>query len=172
MSPIGLALGALIGVSLGFFGGGGSILTVPLLVYGFGLEPKTAIASSLLIVAIASVSGALQHWRAGHLELRTGLLFGAAGMTGAHLAGRSGAFLDGRLLLLLFAAMMMLTSVAMWRGRRAAGTREHRDPGRVQRTTRLPLPRLAIARRDSRSCRMGTAMRPPRRPRRGRTGGR
>ncbi len=132
MSPLGLALSVLIGVSLGFFGGGGSILTVPLLVYVFGLEPKTAIASSLLIVAIASASGALQHWRAGHLELKTGLLFGAAGMTGAHLAGRAGAFVDGRLLLLLFAAMMMLTSIAMWRGRRAAApSAAQRAPGRL-----------------------------------------
>jgi len=132
VSPLGLALSVLIGVSLGFFGGGGSILTVPLLVYVFGLEPKTAIASSLLIVAIASASGALQHWRAGHLELKTGLLFGAAGMTGAHLAGRAGAFVDGRLLLLLFAAMMMLTSIAMWRGRRAAApSAAQRAPGRL-----------------------------------------
>jgi len=54
MNPIGLLLSVAIGVSLGFFGGGGSILTVPLLVYVFGREPKEAIASSLLIVAIAS----------------------------------------------------------------------------------------------------------------------
>lgn len=45
MSTLGLALSVLIGVSLGFFGGGGSILTVPLLVYVFGLEPKQAIAA-------------------------------------------------------------------------------------------------------------------------------
>lgn len=120
MPPVGLALSILIGVSLGFFGGGGSILTVPLLVYVFGLEAKQAIASSLLIVAAASVSGALQHWRAGNVEIKTALLFGSAGMAGAYLGGRLGAYVDGTLLLLLFAAMMMLTSVAMWRGRRAA----------------------------------------------------
>lgn len=120
MSALGLALSLLIGVSLGFFGGGGSILTVPLLVYVFGLEAKVAIASSLLIVGAASISGAVAHWRAGNVELRTGLLFGAAGMAGAYLGGRAGAFVDGTLLLLLFAAMMLLTAVAMWRGRRAA----------------------------------------------------
>jgi uncharacterized protein len=119
MSPLALSLSVLIGVSLGFFGGGGSILTVPLLVYVFGLEPKPAIASSLLVVGAASVAGAVQHWRAGNVELRTGLVFGAAGMVGAHVGGRAGAYLDGALLLLLFAAMMVLTSVAMWRGRRA-----------------------------------------------------
>jgi len=119
MSLPGLALALLIGVSLGFFGGGGSILTVPLLVYVFGLEPKQAIASSLLIVGTASASGAIQHWRAGNVELRTGLLFGVAGVVGAYFGGRISALIDGTLLLLLFAAMMVLTSTAMWRGRRA-----------------------------------------------------
>ena len=78
MWALGLALSVLIGISLGFFGGGGSILTVPLLVYVFGLAPKQAIASSLLVVGAASVAGAFQHWRAGNLELRTGVLFGGA----------------------------------------------------------------------------------------------
>ncbi|MEM7433588.1 MAG: sulfite exporter TauE/SafE family protein [Myxococcota bacterium] len=119
MVLLGLALSLLIGVSLGFFGGGGSILTVPLLVYVFGLDPKTAIASSLLIVGAASVSGMLHHWRAGNVELRAGALFSAAGMTGAYFGGRAGAFVDGTLLLLLFASMMVLTAVAMWQGRRS-----------------------------------------------------
>jgi uncharacterized membrane protein YfcA len=124
MLALGLALSVLIGISLGFFGGGGSILTVPLLVYVFGLAPREAIASSLLVVAAASSTGAYQHFRAGHVELRTALVFGAAGMAGAYLGARAGAFVDGELLLLLFAAMMMLTAVAMWRGRRApAGAR-------------------------------------------------
>jgi hypothetical protein len=119
VDPVGLALSLLIGVSLGFFGGGGSILTVPLLVYVFGLAPKPAIASSLLVVAAASISGALQHARRGTVRLRTGLVFGGAGMVGAYLGGRASAFVDGGVLLLLFAAMMVLTALAMWRGRRA-----------------------------------------------------
>ena len=118
MFLLGIVLATLIGVSLGFFGGGGSILTVPLLVYVFGLPPKQAIASSLLIVGIASASGAIQHWRAGNIRPREGLLFGLAGMVGAYIGGRASAFLDGGLLLLLFAAMMLLTSTAMWRGRK------------------------------------------------------
>lgn len=119
MSILGLVLAAIVGVSLGFFGGGGSILTVPLLVYVFGLAPKPAIASSLLIVGIASLSGALHHWRAGNLRPREGFLFGGAAMTGAYIGGRTSAFLDGGVLLLLFASMMLLTSIAMWRGRKA-----------------------------------------------------
>jgi len=119
VTALGLALSLLIGVSLGFFGGGGSILTVPLLVYVFGLDAKTAIASSLLVVAAASIAGAVQHWRAGNVALRTGVLFGAAGMAGAYAGGRVAAFVDGTLLLFLFAAMMLFTAAAMWRGRRA-----------------------------------------------------
>ncbi len=117
---LGLLLAVLVGVTLGFFGGGGSILTVPLLVYVFGLDPKTAIASSLVVVAVASLSGAWPHARAGNVRLGTGLLFGSAGMAGAYLGGRAGAYVDGGILLLLFATMMALTSVAMWQGRRGA----------------------------------------------------
>ena len=133
MSVLGLSLSILIGVSLGLFGGGGSILTVPLLVYVFGLDPKEAIASSLLVVGAASFSGAFRHWRVGNVELRTGFVFGAPGMAGAYFGGRAGAYLDGTLLLLLFAAMMFLTSLAMWRGRRApsAGTSEKHATARL-----------------------------------------
>ena len=119
MHALGLALSALIGVSLGFFGGGGSILTLPLLVYVFGLEAKTAIASSLLIVSVASLSGAIQHARAGNLRLRTAGVFGSAGMLGAYLGGRLSALVDGGFLLMLFATVMIGTALAMWRGRKA-----------------------------------------------------
>ncbi|RIL05158.1 MAG: hypothetical protein DCC71_11490 [Proteobacteria bacterium] len=120
MYGVGLALAVVIGVSLGFFGGGGSILTVPLLVYVFALPAKQAIASSLLVVAAASASGAIQHWRLGNVRLPTAALFGSAGIAGAYVGGRAAAFVDGALLLLLFAMMMLLTAAAMWRGRRAA----------------------------------------------------
>ncbi len=134
MLALGIALAVLIGVSLGFFGGGGSILTVPLFVYVFGLPPKEAIASSLLVVAVASISGAVQHARAGNVRPREGLIFGVAGMAGAYLGGRAGVFLDGGLLLLLFAAMMLLTSAAMWRGRKVS-----RERGAPRRPSALRL---------------------------------
>jgi len=129
VSALGLVLSIGIGVSLGFFGGGGSILTVPLLVYVFGLEPKTAIASSLVIVGLASCSGTVQHWRAGNIRWRTGLVFGSAGVVGAYLGGRAGAAFDGGVLLLLFASMMVLTSLAMWRGRGGAPSPAGSDGG-------------------------------------------
>lgn len=118
MNVPGLILSIFIGISLGFFGGGGSILTVPLLVYAFALPPKQAIASSLLVVAAASTAAAIQHARAGNVRPRIALIFGAAGMTGAYGGARAAALVDGGVLLLLFAAIMALTASAMWRGRR------------------------------------------------------
>jgi uncharacterized membrane protein YfcA len=120
MMGLGLFLSGLIGLSLGFFGGGGSILTLPLLVYVFGLEPKVAIASSLVVVALASLFGAVQHARAGNVELRTASVFGSAGIVGAYAGGRLSAWVDGGILLMLFAAVMIGTALAMWRGRREA----------------------------------------------------
>lgn len=120
MNALGLVASVLIGVSLGFFGGGGSILTVPLLVYVFGLAPKEAIASSLLVVAAASGVAAIQHARAGNLRPRVATVFGLAGMAGAYAGARVAAFVDGGVLLLLFAAVMALTALAMWRRRRGA----------------------------------------------------
>ena len=129
---LGLAASALVGVSLGFLGGGGSILTVPLLIYGFGLEAKQAIATSLVVVGAASLVASLAYWRAGNVEARTALVFGSAGMCGSYLGGRAGALLDGSLLLMLFASMMVLTALAMWRGRRTATPgAAHRAPLRL-----------------------------------------
>ena len=113
-----LALSLLIGVALGVLGGGGSILTVPMLVYVAGMEPKEAIAASLFVVAVTSAAGAISHARAGRVRWRTGLFFGAAGLTGAFLGGMLGGHLPGELLLVLFALMMVATSIAMIRGRR------------------------------------------------------
>ena len=115
-----LAFALLIGISLGLLGGGGSILTLPILTYGLGMETKAAIASSLFVVAVTSAVGAIAHARAHRIQWRTGLVFGAAGMAGAFAGGRAAAFVPGGILMLLFAAMMVATAIAMLRGRRAA----------------------------------------------------
>ena len=80
-------LALLIGLSLGLLGGGGAILTTPILVYVLGLDPAEAIASSLLVVGMTSAVSAV-HARAGNVVWRTGLLFGGAGMAGAFAGGR------------------------------------------------------------------------------------
>ena len=114
-----LGLAAAIGGVLGLLGGGGAILTTPLLTYVAGLPTKQAIASSLVVVALTSAVAMLTHARAGRVQWRTGLLFGAGGMVGAHLGGRAAHPIPPQVLLLLFAAMMAVSAIAMLRGRRA-----------------------------------------------------
>lgn len=122
-----LALSLLIGVSLGVLGGGGSILTVPILVYVAGMDPKEAIAASLFVVGVTSAAGAISHARGGRVRWRTGLLFGAAGLVGAFLGGMLGGHLPGELLLVAFALMMVATSIAMIRGRKVDESKKHTD---------------------------------------------
>lgn len=110
-----LALG--IGISLGLLGGGGSILTLPILVYVLGMEAKQAIATSLLIVGITSGAAMIPHARAGRVNLRIGLAFGATSMAGAFVGGRLAHFLPSTALLIGFALMMLVTGLAMLRGR-------------------------------------------------------
>jgi uncharacterized protein len=113
-----VALAAVVGVSLGMLGGGGSILAVPLLVYVAGLPAKEAIATSLLVVGATSAVAVLPHARAGRVRWRTGLIFGLAGMAGAYAGGRLAAYIPSTILLTAFALMMLATAVAMIRGRR------------------------------------------------------
>ncbi len=116
-AAIGLAL--VIGVVVGLLGGGGSILTTPILTYALGLPPTEAIASSLFVVAATSASGMIAHARAGRVQWRTGLLFGVAGMSGAYLGGRLARGLSGHTLMIMFAVMMAAAALAMLRPRPA-----------------------------------------------------
>ncbi|WP_043440337.1 sulfite exporter TauE/SafE family protein [Arthrobacter sp. L77] len=116
-----LALSVLIGLSLGVLGGGGSILTVPILVYVAGFEAKEAIAASLFVVGVTSAVSVISHARGGRVMWRTGLIFGAAGMAGAFVGGLLGGQIPGQILLIAFAIMMVATSVAMLRGRKKNG---------------------------------------------------
>lgn len=117
MLYVGLLASLVVGVLLGLLGGGGSILTVPLLVYVMGVEPRTAIAMSLVVVGVTSASGAVLHARAGRVRWRTALVFGVGGMAGALLGGRINPLIPPGMLLLLFAGVMMAAAVAMLRRR-------------------------------------------------------
>ena len=113
-----LLLSVVIGLSLGLLGGGGSILTVPILTYVAGLDPKEAIAASLFVVGATSAVSAITHARNGRVKWRTGLVFGAAGMAGAFGGGLLGGHIPGTILMIAFALMMVATSIAMIRGRK------------------------------------------------------
>lgn len=115
IDPIGFLLAALIGLSLGLLGGGGSILTVPVLVYVLGFEAKLAIAMSLPVVGITSLVGAIGHWRAGNVRAKTALAFGFTAMAGAFTGARLAGLLSGATQLIIFAAVMLLAAVSMYR---------------------------------------------------------
>lgn len=124
---LGLAafLAIFIGTAVGLLGGGGSILTTPLLVYVMDFDPKQAIAASLFVVAVTSAFGLIHHARAGRVRWRTGLIFGVAGMVGAFLGGQIGSHLPGGFLLGAFAMMMGATAIAMIRGRKQVDGKAH-----------------------------------------------
>ena len=115
MTVLGLLLGALMGVSLGLLGGGGSILAVPILTYAVGFGAKEAIASSLAVVGLTSLFGAVGHWRAGTVNLRVALVFGVVAMAGTYLGARLAVFFSGAAQLLLFAAVMLVAAYFMFR---------------------------------------------------------
>ncbi|MFF4655739.1 sulfite exporter TauE/SafE family protein [Streptomyces sp. NPDC001381] len=110
-----LIASVLIGISLGVLGGGGSILTVPILVYLAGMDTKEAIATSLFVVGATSLVGLVPHARAGRVRWRTGLIFGAVSMVGAYGGGRLAEYVPGTALLIAFALMMLATAAAMLR---------------------------------------------------------
>ena len=126
MIALTIGLAVLVGISLGLLGGGGSILTVPLLAYVAGMDAKHAIATSLLVVGVTSAVGAISHARAGRVQWRTGLVFGAAGMAGAYAGGLLARFIPGTVLLVGFAVIMIAAAVAMLRGRKDSSVAE--DP--------------------------------------------
>ena len=112
---LGILLALFIGISLGLLGGGGSILTVPILRYAVGLDTHQAIAVSLFVVGVTSASGMIQHARLGHVQWCNGLLFSIGAMAGAYAGGRLGTQIPGNLLLILFAGLMVLTAIVMLR---------------------------------------------------------
>lgn len=128
MSSLGLALALLVGLSLGLLGGGGSILTVPILVYGLGFGAKQAIAMSLAIVGATSLLGAFGHWRAGNVNLRVAAIFGVVAMAGTYLGARLAVFFSGAAQLVLFALVMLLAAFFMLREGRPSAANGPAEP--------------------------------------------
>lgn len=117
-----ILLGTLIGLLLGAIGGGGSILTVPILVYIIGQDPHTATATSLAVVGTTALVGAIPHWRKGRVSLATALPFGVAGIAGAFVGAWANHLLPGWLILGLFGALMLVVAVLMFTGKRMQST--------------------------------------------------
>lgn len=109
-------LGALVvGLSLGVFGSGGSILTVPVLIYLLRHQDKAAIAESLAIVGSIAFVSALPYARAKLVDWRTAFVFGVPGMAGTYLGAWVAAFVPGYVQLFVFAGVMLLAALQMWK---------------------------------------------------------
>lgn len=131
MEILGYVASIVIGVSLGLIGGGGSILTVPVLVYLMGVEPVMATAYSLFIVGSTALVGAFPKWRSGVVNVKIALIFGipsiaAVYATRAWLVPRIpqeifsvGGFAVTKpiLLMVLFAVLMVAASISMIRSK-------------------------------------------------------
>jgi len=144
MYVLGVAMAALIGVALGLLGGGGSILSVPILLYVFRLPTREAIATSLLVVAATSAAALVPHARGGRVQWRTGVVFGLTSMVGAYGAGRLASRVPAAALLLLFGAVMLVTAVAMLRGRRAAPEGAAPEGSAAERVAKLAVQGVGV----------------------------
>ena len=114
MSILEVLFGAIVGLSLGLTGGGGSIFAVPLLVYGIGLGPKLAVPVSLAAVGATALVGFLQRLHAKEVEVTTGLVFAVAGLLGTPIGKAIGDRLPDRVLMVLFACLMAYIARRMW----------------------------------------------------------
>jgi uncharacterized membrane protein YfcA len=120
-AAVAVAAGLLIGASLGAFGGGGAILTVPVLVYGLDQSPLAATTGSLVVVGVTAVIGAVTAYRAGVVLLGRGIAFGTVATAGALLGAVGSTHVDEDILLAAFAVLMLGVGLLMarkqWRSR-------------------------------------------------------
>lgn len=129
MEIVGYLASLVIGISLGLIGGGGSILTVPVLVYLFGVEPVLATAYSLFIVGSTSLVGSYPKYKQGEVNLKTAMIFGIPSILSVYATrafivpaipaeiGQIGGLVITKslLMMLLFAILMVFASVSMIR---------------------------------------------------------
>ncbi|MGX5723364.1 sulfite exporter TauE/SafE family protein [Shinella zoogloeoides] len=114
--------GGLVGFTLGLFGGGGSILAVPLMVYMVGVpNPHLAIGTSAFAVAVNAFANLLGHARFGNVKWRCAGLYSLAGIAGALVGSSIGKMIDGQHLLILFALLMLVVGALMFKRRGAEG---------------------------------------------------
>jgi len=106
-------LSTVIGVLLGLLGGGGSILTVPVLLYLTDLSTKSAIITSLVVVCLTSMIASIRYAKKGKVCWKTGFTFSTSGMPGAYFGGQISAYIPDSILIVMFALIMLLTSTAM-----------------------------------------------------------
>ena len=145
MEVIGYVASLLIGISLGLIGGGGSILTVPVMVYLFGLNPLLATSYSLFIVGSTSLVGTINNFKKGLVNLNAALLFGSSSIATVfvtrkfivpaipkafHFFGKY-TIKESFLTMVLFGVLMLAASLSMIRSREN-DTEEEQEKGQLQ----------------------------------------
>lgn len=126
MSPIALALAAVIGLVMGLLGGGGSIIAVPALTGLLHFSPKEAVVISLAVIGIAAAAGAVGSLVRGTLPLAAGLVVGLAATVGAFFGGFLGARLADATQLRILGVVMLGASMIMFRREAPEVRAEHR----------------------------------------------
>ena len=116
---LGFTLAFLMGMSLGLLGGGGSIITVPVLVYAMGMDPKISIALSLAIVGATSLLGVYWHFKSRNVNFKIAAFLGPIAMGGTFLGVKLSVFLSGQVQLVLFALIMLAASLFMFKNNKA-----------------------------------------------------
>ena len=117
-----LMSGAVVGALLGLFGGGGSVLATPLLLYVVGIrDPHVAIGTSAAAVAVNAAINLLGHGRGGRVKWPCATVFAGAGLLGSFLGSILAKAVDGQRLLLFFAAAMAAIALSMFRRPKSEG---------------------------------------------------
>lgn len=157
MEVLGYLASVLMGLSLGLIGGGGSILTVPILVYLFSLQPVVATGYSLFIVGLTALFGGINFMRQGQVDFKTGLIFAGPSFLGVY-ASRSWVIpalpdpvfqwagfemSKNMLMMVVFAVLMILASYSMIR-RPASTPKEKKNIPAIQRYLLIALEGLLV----------------------------
>lgn len=109
-----LAFGALVGLSLGALGAGGSILVLPALLYGLGLPERQSVVLALAIVGATSLYGSVIHARQGNVRAGAAALFSVTGFAGAWLGAMVSHRVPGVALVASLAVVMLVVSARMY----------------------------------------------------------
>jgi uncharacterized protein len=151
MEILGYTAALAIGLSLGLIGGGGSILTVPVLVYLIGLNPVISTAYSLFIVGTTSLVGSYQFYKRDLVSLKTALVFGIPSMVAVYATRRylipaipDELFTLGDMevtknlmMMLLFAGLMVFASISMIRKKKSPESGNDKNPDSEQTEQRF-----------------------------------
>ncbi len=121
-------LAVVVGLVMGALGGGGAIITVPVLVYLAGQSPSAAMVGSLIVVSVTATAGLVGHWRAGHVRAPEGVAFSALGALGAVGGSLLSMQMDGDVLMMLFAVLLLLVASLMAKKFLRPSRKEPRTP--------------------------------------------